>query len=60
MRTIQTFILRVLVNTEQRVLRGTLRAVEEETEQPFVGEQALLDLLRAVVVESYDGERSEE
>jgi hypothetical protein len=46
-RTIQTFILRLLVDpAEPEVLRGTLQLVPEGETQPFVGERELLALLR--------------
>jgi len=49
MRIIRTFILRLLVDTESPLLRGTVRAVEEDVEWPFVGEEALLALVREMV-----------
>ncbi len=49
MRIIRTFVLRLLVDTESLILRGTVRAVEEEAERPFVGEEALLALVREMV-----------
>jgi len=46
MRTIQTFILRLLVDSsEPETLRGDLRPVPEGEAQPFPDEQALLALL---------------
>jgi len=53
MRTIRTFILRLLVNpAEPEALRGDLRPIPEGEAQPFPDEQALLALLRRLVVES--------
>jgi hypothetical protein len=49
MRTIQTYILRLLVDMEEpRALRGTIRAVARDEEEAFADGQALLDLLRPV------------
>jgi len=49
MRTVQTFILRLLVNSaEPEALRGDLRAIPEGEAQPFPDEQALLALLRQI------------
>jgi len=49
MRTIQTFILRLLVDSsEPETLRGDLRAIPEGEAQPFPDEQALLALLRQI------------
>mgnify|MGYP000048468584 CR=1 FL=1 len=53
MRTIRTFILRLLVNSaEPEALRGDLRPMPEGEPMPFADEQALLALLRRLVVES--------
>ena len=47
MRKIQTFILRLLTNTDEtQTLRGAVRAVADDEEQTFADEQALLALLR--------------
>jgi hypothetical protein len=47
MRTIQSFILRLLVDTDQpEALHGVLRCVSDDTEQAFADETALVDLLR--------------
>lgn len=67
MRTVQTFILRLLVDpAEPDALRGALQPVPEGEAQPFADEAALLALLRqyitlaaaisAVPVESRDKE----
>ena len=47
MRSIRTFILRLLVNSaEPEALRGDLRPMPEGEPMPFADEQALLALLR--------------
>ena len=47
MRTIQSFILRLLVDADQpEALHGVLRCVNDDTEQAFADETALVDLLR--------------
>jgi hypothetical protein len=47
MRTIQSFILRLLVDADQpEALHGVLRCVSDDTEQAFTDETALIDLLR--------------
>jgi len=49
MRTVQTFILRLLVDPDEpEALRGDLRAIPEGEAQPFPDEQALLALLRQI------------
>jgi hypothetical protein len=46
MRTIQTYILRLLLDTEDpHTVRGVIRAVADDEEQPFADDQALLILL---------------
>lgn len=46
MREIHTFVLRLLVDTDEpQTLRGVLRAVADDEEHPFTDEQALLALL---------------
>lgn len=46
MRTMQTYILRLLVDTETpHVIRGVIRAVEDDAEQAFGDGLALLALL---------------
>jgi len=53
MRTIQTFILRLLVDSsEPEALRGDLRPVPEGEAQPFPDEQALLALLHRMTGET--------
>lgn len=50
MRTIQVFVLRLLMDTETpQVLRGSLQKVTEAEALPFADEQALLALLHRVV-----------
>jgi hypothetical protein len=50
-RTVRTFILRLLVDPDEpEALRGALQPVPEGETQPFVGEQALLVLLRRMVL----------
>ena len=47
MRTIQSFLLRLLVDTDQpEALHGVLRCVSDDTDQPFADEATLVDLLR--------------
>jgi hypothetical protein len=47
MRTIQTYILRLLMDTEEpHALRGVIRAVANDEEHAFADEPALLYLLR--------------
>jgi hypothetical protein len=49
MRTIQTYILRLLVDTEEPLtVRGAIRAVADDEEQTFVDGQALLTLLHRI------------
>jgi hypothetical protein len=47
MRTIQSFILRLLVDADQPdALHGSLRCVSDGTEQSFTDEKMLIALLR--------------
>ena len=47
MRTIQSFILRLLVDAEQPdTLRGVVRCVSDDTEQSFTDEAMLIVVLR--------------
>ncbi len=47
MRTIHTFILRLLVDTvERQAIHGVIRAVADDNELAFTDEQSLLALLR--------------
>ena len=47
MRTIQSFILRLLVDADQPdTLHGVLRCVSDDTEQPFTDEAMLIAVLR--------------
>jgi hypothetical protein len=53
MRAIQTYILRLLVDSEaSRHLRGSLQALTEPQTRPFADEQALLDVLHTLVDEN--------
>ncbi|MEA3334857.1 MAG: hypothetical protein U9R25_03040 [Chloroflexota bacterium] len=46
MREIQTFVLRLLVDTDEpHALRGVLRAVVDDEEHSFTDEESLLPLL---------------
>ena len=56
MRTIHTFILRLLVDSvDPKALRGALQVASQNQEpQPFSSETALLDLLKRLV--SLDGQ----
>jgi len=46
MRAIKTFILRLLMNTEEaQVLRGTVRRVDNDEERTFTDGKSLLALL---------------
>jgi hypothetical protein len=56
MRTIHTFILRLLVDSaDPEALRGALQVASQNQEpQPFSSETALLDLLKRLV--SLDGQ----
>jgi len=50
MRTIQTFVLRLLVDpAAPQELRGALQAVSESETYPFADEQALLALLHRML-----------
>jgi hypothetical protein len=51
MRTIYTFILRLLVDSaDPEALRGALQIASENQEpQPFIGETALLGLLKRLI-----------
>jgi hypothetical protein len=51
MRTIYTFILRLLVDSaDAEALRGALQVASQNQEpQPFIGETALLGLLKHLV-----------
>ncbi len=47
MRTIQTFVLRLFVDTDEpNTLRGSLRLISNEAEYAFVDARGLLDLLQ--------------
>jgi len=46
-RTVETFVLRMLIDTEEpNALRGAVRTVANDEEHPFADERALLALLR--------------
>ncbi len=46
MRIIRTFVLRLLIDTDEpERLRGSLRSILNDSEYPFADEQALLGLL---------------
>jgi len=46
MRRIQTFILRLLLDTDDpHVLRGALRSVADDEDHPFASAQSLVNLL---------------
>ena len=47
MRTIQTLVLRLLVDTEEpNTVRGSLSPISNEAEYPFASAHELLDLLQ--------------
>ena len=47
MRKIQTFVLRLLKNTDEpHKLRGVIQPIDDDEEYPFSDEQSLLTLLR--------------
>ncbi len=49
MRTIQTFVLRLLADTEEpQALRGAVRCVSNDEEQTFADAQSLLALLHGM------------
>jgi hypothetical protein len=51
MRTVQTFILRLLVDpAEPDALRGAVEPVPEGESRPFASDQALLALLRQMAL----------
>lgn len=53
MRTIQTFVLRLLTNSDDpQGLRGVLQAVASGEEQPFKDGSALLALLKRMAAET--------
>jgi hypothetical protein len=50
MRTVQTFILRLLVDEDDpHALRGALRAISQAQEYPFADEQSFLNLLHHMI-----------
>jgi hypothetical protein len=50
-RTVQTFILRLLIDpAEPEALRGAVEPVPEGESRPFASDQALLALLRQMVL----------
>jgi hypothetical protein len=63
MRTIHTFILRLLVDSaEPDAIRGALQVANQNQEpQPFIGETALLGLLkRLVTLDGQPGNKDQE
>ncbi len=53
MRTIQTFVLRLFVDTDEpNTLRGSLRLISNEAEYAFVDARGLLDLLQQLAAPS--------
>jgi hypothetical protein len=63
MRTIHTFILRLLVDSaDPEVLHGALQIANQNQEpQPFIGETALLSLLkRLVTLDEQSGSKDQE
>lgn len=53
MRTIQTFVLRLLLDTEEpNTLRGSLRLISNEAEYPFANARELLQLLQQLATPS--------
>lgn len=51
MRTIQTFVLTLLVDSEETgVLRGSLHSIANEAEYPFVDAPSLLQVLEDLTV----------
>ncbi len=65
MRTIQTFILRLLIDPDEPgTLRGALQLVPEGDSRPFVGERELLAVLHRLVTPIDDttsaGKRTDE
>lgn len=60
MHTIQTFILRLWVDSENREkLRGALQLVADGETQPFSDEQALLAVLRQFLNRESDKEHEQ-
>jgi len=61
MRTIRTFILRLLVDTEEpQALRGAVRSVPNDDECSFADGQSLLALLHRLKVTAVESDTSEE
>ena len=53
MRSTQTFILRLLVDTDDpKRLRGAIRSIIQGEDRPFADDAALLSLLRSLMDES--------
>ena len=56
MRTIHTFILRLMVDTDDpRTLRGSIQAIEEDTTHIFTNASSLLALLRKMLAAAAQG-----
>jgi hypothetical protein len=57
MRTTHTFVLRLLVDTDEPYqLRGALHSVVDDANHPFADVQALLDLLRRMASDALSSE----
>ncbi len=49
MRTIRTFIVRLLVDTDEPdALRGVVRCIASDSDHPFTDHRSLLEVLRTV------------
>ena len=60
MRTIQTFVLRLLVDEDEpNTLRGSLRSVATDEENAFADAQVLLRLLRQAIALPAETRRAE-
>ncbi len=60
MRTIQTLVLRLLVDTEEpNTVRGSLSPISNEAEYPFASAHELLDLLQQLVMLPLEAHRAE-
>jgi hypothetical protein len=58
MRTTQTFILRLFVDTEaDQALRGALQAISDNEVHTFTDEQALLALLHRITSREFKEEK---
>ena len=60
MRTIQTFVLRLLADTDEPdVLRGSLHSVSTDKEEAFTDARVLIDLLRQMIAQSTETRHAE-